>query len=101
VHSIHVLAVAGSAARLSLTMCVLLAAGLDSQAAPLKSNVVLLLVDDVGYGDIDYGDGTHTSPARTPHLADMARGEHTVHFQRFYAGALPATLTSAACLEGG
>ena len=52
----------------------------------LRSNIILLLLDDVGYGDIDYGDGTHVSPVQTPNIAKMAQGPHTVHFHRFYSG---------------
>ena len=69
-------------------------------AAALRSNIVLLLMDDVGYGDIDYGDGTHTSPSLTPNIRDWAQGQHTVHFRRFYCGGSMCSPTRSSMLTG-
>ena len=70
------------------------------QGATLRSNIILILFDDVGYGDIDYGDGTHTTPVLTPHLAAMAQSNNTVHFQRFYSGGIVCAPTRSSMLTG-
>ncbi len=67
---------------------------------PLRSNIILILFDDVGYGDIDYGDGTHTSPVKTPNMAAMARSNNTVHFRRFYSGGIVCAPTRSSMLTG-
>eukprot|EP00048_Salpingoeca_helianthica_P012518 m.182805 g.182805 ORF g.182805 m.182805 type:complete len:575 (-) comp15383_c0_seq1:128-1852(-) len=67
---------------------------------PLRSNVVLLLLDDVGYGDIQYGDASATSPAFTPHLVEMARAPSTIHMRRFYSGAAVCAPTRSSMLTG-
>ena len=72
----------------------------STAAEPLRSNVILLLLDDVGYGDIDYGDGEHESPARTPNIVEMARGSSTVHFRRFYCGGAVCAPTRSSMLTG-
>ena len=50
-----------------------------------KPNVIFLLADDLGYGDVGYNalNGSHT---RTPHLDKMAGAEHSIQFSRFYSG---------------
>ncbi len=72
----------------------------DHANGPLRSNMILMLLDDVGYGDLDYGDGTHTSPSLTPHIADMAQGRHTVHFERFYSAAPICAPSRSSMLTG-
>lgn len=68
--------------------------------APLRSNIVLLLLDDVGYDDIDYGDGEHISPTKTPNIVEMARGQHTMRFKRFYCGGAVCAPTRSSMLTG-
>lgn len=80
-------------------LCAVLTLGARAAGAP-RSNILLLLLDDVGYGDIDYGDGSHQSPARTPHISEFARGPHSVHFQRFYSGAPVCAPTRSSMLSG-
>ena len=71
-----------------------------SQAAPLRSNVVLMLLDDIGYGDLDYGDGEHVSPSKTPHIAAFATGPNSVHFRRFYSGGAVCSPTRSSMVTG-
>ena len=71
-----------------------------TQAKPLRSNVVLLLLDDVGYGDLDYGDGEHVSPSKTPHIAAFATGPNSVHFRRFYSGGAVCAPTRSSMVTG-
>lgn len=75
-------------------------AGSGLRGEPLRSNMVLLLLDDVGYGDIQYGDDSPTSPALTPNLVEMARAPSTVHLRRFYSAAAVCAPTRSSMLTG-
>lgn len=46
-----------------------------------RPNVVLVMCDDLGYGDVGFNSATHI---QTPHLDALAR--RSVRFSRFYAG---------------
>ena len=59
-------------------------------------NIVYLLVDDLGYGDVGYNEGK----ALTPNLNEMANGSHSIHFTRFYAGGPTCSPTRATLLTG-
>ena len=59
-------------------------------------NIVYMLVDDVGYGDVEYNGGQ----ALTPHLNAMAKGPHSIHLTRFYAGGPVCSPTRGTILTG-
>ena len=73
-------------------------------------NIVFILADDQGWGDVGYNDVAYQHPAyeyewtpnppRTPHLDAMAASEHTLVFRRFYAGSSVCSPTRAALLTG-
>jgi arylsulfatase A-like enzyme len=71
-----------------------LAAGAARQPAPSRSNVVLIVTDDVGYGDL----GSYGAPdIRTPNIDRLAR--EGARFTDFYA-APTCTPTRAALITG-
>ena len=74
------------------------AAALFAQPAPARQdrpNVVLIITDDVGYGDI----GSYGAPdIRTPHIDSLARTG--VRFTDFYANASTCTPTRAGLISG-
>ena len=43
-------------------------------------NIIFMMADDMGYGDVHYNGGT----ADTPNLDAMSRGKHSVRMTRFY-----------------
>ncbi len=58
-------------------------------------NIILLMADDLGYGDVAYyGNPT----VKTPNLDAMAAGG--IRFDRFYAGAPVCSPTRGSCLTG-
>ena len=60
-----------------------------------KPNVILLMADDLGYGDLAvYGNPT----IRTPHLDDMAKSG--IRFTRFYSAGPVCSPTRGSCLTG-
>ena len=59
-------------------------------------NIVYLLADDLGYGDVEYNGGQ----AVTPHLKAMANGPHSIHFSRFYSGGPICSPTRGTLLTG-
>src|SRR5687768_1020929 len=68
--------------------------GVRAQAAPSRPNVVLIMTDDQGWGDV----GVHGNDAiRTPNLDRLAR--EGVRFTRFYAGPV-CTPTRASLMTG-
>ena len=45
-------------------------------------NIVFMMADDMGYGDVHYNGG----PAHTPNLDAMADGPNSIQFNRHYSG---------------
>jgi hypothetical protein len=71
-------------------------AAVAAAAAAAPTNFLVLMADDMGYGDLSYTG----SPAATPNLAAMAAASSTVWFQRFYSGAAMCSPTRASVLTG-
>jgi arylsulfatase A-like enzyme len=86
------------ALRLAVAVTSLLAASLVVKAAAAQAprpNIVLILADDLGYGDL----GCYGSPdIRTPNLDRLAR--QGVRFTSFYANGPECTPTRAALMTG-
>ena len=59
-------------------------------------NIIFLLADDLGYGDLHYAGGK----AVTPNLDLMAGGEHSVRFDRFYSSSPVCSPTRGSLLTG-
>ena len=82
-----------AAAALSLALDVT-PSNAQTTGAPARPNIVLILTDDVGYGDI----GSYGAPdIRTPHIDRLAKGG--VRLTDFYA-APQCTPTRAALISG-
>src|SRR6187549_3995825 len=72
-----------------------LLASLHAQPAPARPNVVLIITDDVGYGDI----GSYGAPdIKTPNIDSLARTG--TRFTDFYANASTCTPTRAGLISG-
>ena len=61
-----------------------------------RTNVVVLLADDLGFGDPGYQGGR----AKTPHLDAMSKSPHSLVFNRFYCGGAVCSPTRASILTG-
>lgn len=59
-------------------------------------NIIFLLADDLGYGDVHYNGGK----AFTPNIDQMASGKHSVRFDRFYSSAPVCSPTRGSLLTG-
>jgi len=70
-----------------------LAAGSGDQ--PAGTNVILVMFDDLGYGDLGYSGSEH---ALTPHIDEMAA--NALVFKRFYAQAPVCSPTRGSALTG-
>ena len=81
--------------------------------APSKPNFILLMADDMGWGDVSYnnvssrvhqpgagGEHYRPNPPRTPEIDKMASGEHSLLFHRFYAGSAVCSPTRSSALTG-
>jgi arylsulfatase A-like enzyme len=80
--------------RLAFVLTVLLAASLPTVAtAADKPNVVLILADDLGYGDV----GWHGGPYKTPHLDKLA--QDSVRLEQHYS--LPVCSPTRSALLSG
>jgi len=78
------------------SLAIVIGPALDQRAAvPDRPNVVLIVADDLGYGDLSsYG----APDTRTPHLDRLAR--EGVRLTQFYANAPVCTPTRAALITG-
>ncbi len=66
-----------------------------AQAQKTKPNVILLMADDLGWGDVGYN-GNQT--IKTPNLDQMAKDG--IQFDRFYSASAVCSPTRASCLTG-
>lgn len=71
------------------------ATGADKGEAS-RPNIVFLLADDLGYNDVQYNGGV----ALTPNLNELASGENSVRFDRFYSSAPVCSPTRGSLLTG-
>jgi arylsulfatase A-like enzyme len=60
-----------------------------------KPNIILLMADDLGYGDVGYNGN---EIIKTPHLDEMSKAG--IRFNRFYAGGPVCSPTRGTCLTG-
>ncbi len=63
--------------------------------SPERPNVILIMADDLGWGDVGYNGNTLI---QTPHLDQMAR--EGVRFDRFYSASAVSSPTRASVLTG-
>lgn len=76
-------------------LCALALASPHAQPASTRPNVVLIILDDVGYGDI----GSYGAPdIKTPNIDRLARAG--TRFTQFYANASSCTPTRAGLISG-
>ncbi|MDP6232229.1 MAG: sulfatase-like hydrolase/transferase [Nitrospinaceae bacterium] len=71
------------------------ALGLNTVAASSQPNMIFLMTDDQGWGDVAYNGHPKI---KTPNLDAMAKAG--IRFDRFYAGASVCSPTRASCLTG-
>jgi len=84
--------------RTSLSIAVIASWGLvptSAKAADTRPNVILVMADDLGWGDVAYNGNRIV---KTPHLDAMAR--EGVRLDRFYAAAPVCSPTRGSCLTG-
>ena len=79
----------------------------------VKPNFILLLADDMGWGDVGYNNVSSrihnpgaggvkydVNPPRTPNIDAMAFGENSMLFHRYYSGSAVCSPTRASSLTG-
>ena len=59
-------------------------------------NIVFMMADDLGYGDVHYSGGL----AETPNLDAMASGPNSIHLRRYYSGGPVCSPTRGTILTG-
>lgn len=67
----------------------------QAEPKPRRPNIILIMADDLGWGDVAYNGNPRV---KTPALDRLAR--EGVRLNRFYAGAPVCTPTRATCLTG-
>ena len=76
------------------TLCVCFLSGMSASAAE-PPNIVLLMADDLGWGDVGFNGG---KIIQTPHLDEMAKAG--LRFERFYAAAPVCSPTRGSAITG-
>lgn len=69
---------------------------LPSSKGNQRPNIIFLLADDLGYGDVGYNGGF----ASTQNIDEMARGQHSIQFNQFYSGSPVCSPTRGTVLTG-
>lgn len=80
---------------LSFSVCLVTATATRAHQQRLP-NIVFMMADDLGYGDVGYNDGNAT----TPNLDAMANGPNTIHLTRYYSGGPVCSPTRGTLLTG-
>ena len=62
----------------------------------LRPNIIFVLIDDLGYGDVKYNGGL----AHTPNLDAMAKGPNSIKLTRHYSGGPTCSPTRGTVLTG-
>jgi len=79
----------------SAAVCIAVVTSLGAQPTASRPNIVLIITDDVGYGDI----GSYGAPdIKTPNIDSLAKAG--VRFTQFYANASSCTPTRAGLISG-
>lgn len=76
-------------------LLLLLALPLSGWAQPAKPNILVILVDDLGYNDLSY---SNKNDVRTPHLDALCGGG--MRFNRFYSNSPVCAPTRASLMTG-
>lgn len=79
--------------KLMLSAC--LCSAMASFAAPQTPNIIMIMADDLGWGDVGFNGHPEL---KTPNLDNMAKSG--IRFDRFYAAAPLCSPTRASCLTG-
>lgn len=89
----------------SLAACILMA-----QADKSLPNILFILTDDMGWGDVSYnkemyqpgagGKKWTVNPPRTPNIDAIATGGNTMLFRRWYTGSAVCSPTRASIMSG-
>lgn len=66
-----------------------------AEPTPRRPNIILVMADDLGWGDVAYNGN---KIVRTPHLDAMSR--EGIRLDRFYAAAPVCSPTRGSCLTG-
>lgn len=61
-----------------------------------RPNIVFMMADDLGYGDVSYNGGN----ASTPNLDDMAASANSIRLDRYYSGGPVCSPTRGTVLTG-
>lgn len=88
----------------------LVASGFALGLASSKTNILFVLTDDMGWGDVSYneekyqpgagGETWKVNAPRTPNIDKLALGDGTMLFRRFYSGSAVCSPTRASILTG-
>ena len=82
-------------------MLSLTASVLTISASKVAPNILVILTDDQGWGDLDYNcDNSTAMCATTPNLRSLATSPGSTYFHRFYAAAGVCSPTRASILTG-
>ena len=80
---------------IAISLCLLIA-DINTSGSQQLPNIVFMMADDLGYGDVGYNGANAT----TPNLDAMASGPNTIHLTRYYSGAPMCSPTRGTVLTG-
>eukprot|EP00117_Sycon_ciliatum_P017491 scpid12973/ scgid1026/ Arylsulfatase B; N-acetylgalactosamine-4-sulfatase len=68
----------------------------DASKPKKPTNIIFMMADDLGWGDVEYNNGT----ARTPHLNEMSTAAGSLRLNRYYSGGPVCSPTRGTVLTG-
>jgi arylsulfatase A-like enzyme len=65
-----------------------------------RTNIVVMLADDLGFGDVEYQSTDENRGARTPNINAMAKSNNALQFNNFHSASSVCSPTRAAIVSG-
>jgi arylsulfatase A-like enzyme len=65
-----------------------------------RTSIVVLMADDLGYGDVEYNQPPFYRGAKTPNINAMATSSHTIIFDNFHSSAAVCSPSRSSLISG-
>lgn len=85
---------------MKLTIVTLSILYLSLLAQSRRTSIVVLMADDLGYGDVEYNQPPFYRGAKTPNINAMAKSSNTIRFDNFHSSGAVCSPSRASLISG-